>query len=290
MSDVPVPEPRPAAGAPRRPGPPGQSVPAAAPPRRSPHAGPQAITYAAAQAAPLRTERDAPGVADPSVGEPGVGEPERADFLEAVLSPDDGAAGRAVDELLGRGVDASAVYLDLLAPTAALLGEMWTEDACDFVDVTVAAARMQRVVRSLGPVFARSGGAAEAAGRALLSSLPGEQHTLGMFIVAEFLVRDGWGVRVGTPANAAALAAVVRDEWFDVVGFAAACGARLLMLRHEIAAARRHSRNPRVTVLVGGRVFVEHPDLADRVGADGFAASAADAPCRARALCRVRQA
>jgi methanogenic corrinoid protein MtbC1 len=39
-----------------------------------------------------------------------------------------------------------------------------------------------------------------------------------------------------------------------------------------------------VSVLVGGRIFVEHPELVGRVGADGFAASAADAPRCARAL------
>lgn len=215
---------------------------------------------------------------------------DRARFLDLVLGPDDAAPQALVRALLARGVEVGAIYLELLGPTAVALGEMWVEDTCDFFDVTVAVGRLQRAVRELGQGFVTSGagvaGGAEPAGRVLLSCLPGDQHTLGMYMVAEFLLRDGWGVRVGTPATRDDLGALLRDEWFDVVGFSAACDARLLALRHEVAAVRRHSRNPHVRVLVGGRIFVEHPELAERVGADACAASAADAPSRARALLR----
>lgn len=209
---------------------------------------------------------------------------DRARFLELVLGPDDAAPAALVDVLLRRGVEVGAIYLELLGPTAVALGDMWNEDTCDFFDVTVAVGRLQRTVRELGQEFVSANTAAEPAGRVLLSCLPGDQHTLGMYMVAEFLLRDGWGVRVGTPVTGGELAALLQDEWFDVVGFSAACDVRLLALRHEVAAVRRHSRNPNVRVLVGGRVFVEHPELAARVGADAFATSAADPPSRARAL------
>ena len=213
-----------------------------------------------------------------------VTDDERARFLDIVLGADETAPTRFVDALRDGGVEISTVYLELLGPTAVSLGDMWVEDTCDFFDVTVAVGRLQRVVRELGQAFVATSPGTAPAGRVLLSCLPGDQHTLGMYMVAEFLLRDGWGVRVGTPVTADELAAVLRDEWFDVVGFSAACDVRLLALRHEVAAVRRHSRNPDVRVLVGGRVFVEHPELAARVGADAFATSAEDAPDRARAL------
>ncbi|HEY0779880.1 MAG TPA: cobalamin B12-binding domain-containing protein [Gemmatirosa sp.] len=209
---------------------------------------------------------------------------ERDAFLALVLGPDDAEPARFIDRLLARGVEVGTIYLDLLGPTAVTLGDMWVEDTCDFFDVTIGVGRLQRAVRDLGQAFVMRGADATPAGRVLLSSLPGDQHTLGMFMVAEFLLRDGWGVRVGTPGTADDLAAMLRDEWFDVVGFSAACDVRLLALRHQVAAVRRYSRNPHVRVLVGGRVFVEHPELAARVGADAFATSAEDAPSRARAL------
>lgn len=211
---------------------------------------------------------------------------DRAWFLDLVLGNDDAAPGAFIDALIGRGAAVSAIYLELLGPTAVALGDMWVADTCDFVDVTVGVGRLQRAVRQLGGALLDGGPSVgqRHAGRMFLSPPPGDQHTLGMYMVAEFLLRDGWSVRVGTPATGDELAAVVRAESFDVVGFSAACDTRLLALRHEIAAVRRTSRNPDVRILVGGRLFVEHPELAERVGADAFATSAADAPGRARAL------
>jgi methanogenic corrinoid protein MtbC1 len=203
-------------------------------------------------------------------------------FLESVLGTDEDAATRIVEAMVGRGVTIEAVYLDLLAPTAVALGELWDSDECDFIEVTIALGRLQRVLREVSGIFVATGSPETVAGRVLLSSMPGEQHTLGLFMVAEFLLRDGWGVQVGTPASSDELLALVRDEWFDVVGFSAACDTRLLRLRHEIANVRRNAQNPRLVVLVGGKVFVDNPELVERVGADGYATSAAEAPrcCR----------
>lgn len=261
----------------------------------APLAAPSAAAAAVREYAPRPTSYT--GASDRRADRPGarVREGDRQRFLELVLGGDEGAPGAFLDALVAGGTDVAAVYLDLISPTAVALGRMWEDDACDFVDVTVAVGRLQRAVRRLGEafVFGRTAATAEAGGsspdaartgRALLSCVPGDQHTLGLYMVAEFLLRDGWSVRVDTPSTGQELAALLRAEWFDVVGFSAACDVRLLALRHEVAAVRRHSRNPHVRVLVGGRIFAEHPDLADRVGADGFATSAADAPSRARAL------
>jgi methanogenic corrinoid protein MtbC1 len=215
---------------------------------------------------------------------------DRERFLDLVLGADDDAPAAYVDALVRCGVPVDAVYMELLAPTAEALGRMWSDDACDFVDVTLATGRLQRAVRELGHGFVGTPAAGEAAGRVLLSAMPKEQHTLGLFIVAEYMLRDGWHVRVLTPDTPAELASAVRGAWYDVVGFSAACDSRLLALRHEVAAVRRHSRNPHVSIVVGGRIFVEHPDLVARIGADGTAPTAADAPACARALVAAAQA
>ena len=205
-------------------------------------------------------------------------------FVSCVLSPDEMAASAYVQELMDAGVSIEGIYLDLLAPTAISLGESWESDACDFVEVTVAVGRLQRVLRDVSHLFIAGGTRSDTVGSALLSCVPGEQHTLGLFMVAEFFIRDGWGVRIGAPISQPELSAMVRESSYDVVGFSVACASRLSTLKQTIRRVRRESQNRDVVVLVGGQAFINDPSLVARVGADGTSIDARSAPSSARVL------
>jgi methanogenic corrinoid protein MtbC1 len=204
-------------------------------------------------------------------------------FVALVVGDDDDRALAHVAAVVERGVAVEAIYLDLLTPTARRLGTLWEDDACDFVDVTVALGRLQSVLRSISHLFVGHGTRPDA-GRVLLSCIPGEQHTLGLFMVSEFFVRDGGEVSLGSPIADCDVCALVQDEWFDVVGFSVACNSRISFLSREIPRLRKHSRNPRVAVMVGGRVFADQPELVGRVQADASATDARTAPQLARRL------
>jgi methanogenic corrinoid protein MtbC1 len=220
-----------------------------------------------------------------SAGDRDLSEQDVALFVHEVLGPDDAAAAAFVRDLLTDGVTVETIYLDLLAPAARELGHRWEDDECSFVDVTVAMGRLQRVLRELSQVFQADGGESPRAGQVLLTCLPGEQHTLGLIMVAEFLIRDGFRVHVGAPWSESDLLTLVRTEWFDVVGFSAGCESRLSTLKREIHRLRAASRNQHVQVLVGGQVFSLDPSLVERVGADGWARDAKESPRIARSLC-----
>lgn len=61
-----------------------------------------------------------------------------------------------VETILARGVAVDTVMVDLLAPTARLLGDYWDEDRCDFVEVTMALWRLQEIVHEIAARFNRS--------------------------------------------------------------------------------------------------------------------------------------
>ena len=52
-----------------------------------------------------------------------------------------------------RGASVETLYLDLLAPTARHLGDLWDADVCDFTEVTVGLGRLQQVLHELSPAF-----------------------------------------------------------------------------------------------------------------------------------------
>ncbi len=205
-------------------------------------------------------------------------------FVSAIRGADDSLALQYVRDLVAEGTTIEAIYIDLLSPTARRLGSLWDADECDFVEVTVAMGRIQRMLRELSQVFQSDAGRTEATGSALLTCIPGEQHTLGVIIVAEFLLRDNWRVLVGAPWSESDLLNLVANERFDVIGFSVGCENRLSSLKREIRRLRAASRNPDVRIMVGGKIFVDDPELVHRVGADAYATDAREAPQIARSL------
>jgi methanogenic corrinoid protein MtbC1 len=81
----------------------------------------------------------------------------------------------------------------------------------------------------------------------------------------------------------------VGDDWFDLVGLTVSCDCHIATLTSVVAALRNVSRNPRVCIMVGGRIFSDDPDLAIQVGADGTAKDARLALRAAADLVRARE-
>ncbi|VVS99965.1 Cobalamin-binding protein [Sphingomonas sp. EC-HK361] len=187
-----------------------------------------------------------------------------------------------VEAYLVRGATVEALLVDLLAPAARRLGEYWEEDRCDFVDVTMGLWRLQEVVHELaarGPVDRR-----HAAPRALFAAMPGDQHSFGAVVIEDVFARAGWATdRLGDAAMPELLDRAGED-WFDVIGLTVSCDSHTAALPSAIVALRNVSRNPRVVVMVGGRVFAENPRLASDVGADGTARDARSAVKMAQEL------
>lgn len=209
-------------------------------------------------------------------------------FVRELLAPDENRGPTTVFTLMDHGASLEQVCLELLAPAARSLGAMWEEDEADFLDVTVGLGRMQRILRDLGARV--NAPVSSDAGQAFLCGMKEEQHSLGLAMVAEFFVADGWGVTVGPPLGVDEVEHEVRARWYDVVGLTAGVGERLPRIRESIARIRASSLNADLAILVGGPAFNADPSLVDQVGADASAPDAAQAPMVARTLVHTRRA
>lgn len=205
-------------------------------------------------------------------------------FAKLVLSHDEDMALGTVEALLERDVAVERIYVELLGRTARFLGELWEQDLCSFTDVTVGLGRLQRVLRELSPAFGRGVPHALDGRRVLLLPSPGEQHTFGLAMVAEFFRRAGWDVTGDTWGANADVAQLVSTEWFDVVGFSLGAATHLTGLATTIAAVRHGTCNRHVAILVGGPLFGLHPEFVDLVGADGMSIDGREAPALAESL------
>ena len=207
-----------------------------------------------------------------------------AELVQLVLARGEPAAIAFVEAMRDKGAVAESLYLDLLAPAARRLGVMWEEDTCDFTEVTVGLWRLQSAMRELSPSFLDQPASRTGGPRVLLAPLPGESHTFGLSMVHEFFRRAGWNAWSGPVGDSAELAAMVRNERVDVVGFSLSCDERLETVYSEIRAVRRASLNPGLSVMVGGPPLVGNPLLAAQLGADGTATDGRQAVAQAQAL------
>ena len=206
------------------------------------------------------------------------------EFSKLVLSLDENVAQACIDAMRTRGISIETIYLDLLAPVARHLGELWEQDLCDFTEVTVGLGRLHRVLRELSPAFGQSQDQTASGRRILLLPGPGEQHTFGLVMVAEFFRRAGWDVAGGPWEAGADPVVMVKREWFDVVGFSLANGQHLPELAQCIGNVRKAALNPDVGVMVGGPTFLLNPEYVVKVQADVAVNDGSKAPEAAESL------
>lgn len=200
------------------------------------------------------------------------------------LAPDADIARDYVLDAQARGYSVDGLCVDLLAPAARRLGDLWNDDRCSFVEVTVGTARLQGILHGLAPQFMLNTRPVSATPRLLLVPTPGEQHTFGLQMVAEFFRRDGWAVDGGIQPTMSGICHAVAGNRFDVLGLSLSSESLLDTCAELIRQVRDISVNPDLRVIVGGYLPMHRQDVASCVAADAVSVSATDAPRLARQL------
>lgn len=202
------------------------------------------------------------------------------------LSRDPGAAAAQVFSLRDAGMPVEVLLNDLITPAARRIGEFWTADSVDFVEVALATGRLVAVVRALGAdgeAGLREARIAAGAPCALIATLGAERHGLGALTAAQTLRCGGWRVREAPGVSANALVALAARARFDVIGLSLGGDRGLDAVARLIARLRRSTRNRRAAIALGGPGCVIDPGLGARLGADFTATSGREALARAQA-------
>ncbi|MDX2219664.1 MAG: cobalamin B12-binding domain-containing protein [Burkholderiales bacterium] len=223
------------------------------------------------------------------VGPPGnLRKPDSEDIIDfcASVLRDDGSASMYLESWVLDGATFEYICTELLAPAARHFGDLWLNDLLDFTDVTIGTWRLQQLMRDMSIAIPAEAGLEDPRKRILLSTTPGEQHSFGLSMVAEFFRRDAWEVTLLAKADEESLVHAMRDEWYAVVGLSLSAEQRIPELRKAIASMRAGARNRDMPIFVGGRVFTETPALAFELGADAVAVDAEDAVRKARGFLR----
>ena len=110
------------------------------------------------------------------------------------------------------------------------------------------------------------------------SAVAGNQHDIGLQVVADFFELDGWRViQLGGDVPIPDLVEAVGFHQADLLGLSVCLSAQLKTLKETIESVRRSDCGAAVKILVGGRGLTGAADLAAEFGADGYAVDPAEA-------------
>ncbi len=209
-------------------------------------------------------------------------------FSQSCLGHETRSPLQIVQGLLAKGVLKEQIFLDLITPAARLLGQQWTDDEIDFVQVSQGLMQMHHVTRDLGYINPDIPQVAGDVRRILLACAPGTQHILGLAIVADFFRNAGWQVVVEISNHEQELISAVKAEWFDLIGLSVGLMEQLPTLPPLIGRLKKLSRNPQALVMLGGPALLTQDPAGSQWGADGVSTDAAEAVRLANHLIQIR--
>ena len=191
--------------------------------------------------------------------------------------------------LIEEGVSVEQIYLDLLQPTARRLGVCWENDSLDFATITLAVWHINQLMYYLSPEFLQNPvGQGKSAGRILLFPSLGSQHTLGLFMLAEFFRESGWEVFADPALSEQDIFNTIKEKDFNVVGISIGSYDQKKSTEKLISDIRRMN-GPGLKIIIGGPLAFCENNLFRELKADGQAADAREAVALANSLVRKKK-
>ena len=200
-----------------------------------------------------------------------------AAFANQVLAHEVNELADIIINHLDSDVAPETLFIELIAPTARELGDKWTRDECDFVDVTMGLWRLQLLLRTIAVWAPPTPGWHLRSNRALFTTMPNDQHSLDTLMISECFQRAGWEVEALVEPDQSEILRALSGTSFDVVGLTVTTDFSIAAVPKLLTAMRSVSCNPNVAIMIGGPAIGHDPERARALGADGTAPDAAAA-------------
>ncbi len=162
-------------------------------------------------------------------------------------------------------------YLHIIQPSMYEIGLMWEKAEISVAQEHLASAVVSRI---LACVAGEVSHIPKEKGKAVITAAPGEFHEIGAWMVSDLLEQDGWQVSyLGANTPDQDLIKLLDEYLPDLLVLSVTMPFNLDKAKALVAAVRENSIHRSMRILVGGRVFVDNPELEKAIGADGLAAN-----------------
>jgi len=170
------------------------------------------------------------------------------------------------DEILNKG----------LIPGIERVGDQFEIGEIFLPELLMSGEAMRAAMSLLRPLLTKQEGSGSYAGRAAIGTVQGDVHDIGKNIVLMLLEGNGWEVTdLGVDVSPEDFCTAVRENDFQVLGLSALLTMTMPAQEQTLEALKAAGLRDRVKVAIGGAPVTQ--SYADKIGADCFAADAAEA-------------
>ncbi|MBA7714457.1 Glutamate mutase sigma subunit [subsurface metagenome] len=179
------------------------------------------------------------------------------------------------------GMDVATILDDGLIVGKGAIGEQFERREAYVPELLLAARAMRAGMELLEPLLVSSG--VEPKGKVVLGTVKGDVHNIGKDLVGVMLKGAGFEIiDLGVDVPPERFTDVVGEGEIGIVGMSGLLTTTLPFMKTTIEALDAAGLRSRVKIMIGGAVVTQ--DYADRIGADAYAANAAEAVSKAREL------
>jgi methanogenic corrinoid protein MtbC1 len=201
--------------------------------------------------------------------------PESASFEGALLAGDRRAAQALLERCLKQGHDLVQVEQHLIQPALYRIGRQWQNNQVSVAQEHLATAIAQSVMAS---GLLQSALPVPNGSKVLLACVQGNQHCVGLQMVADAFQLAGWEVQyLGANVPTKALIEHVARCGPDLLGLSVSIAPQLHIVKDVISRLGQALGSSRPPTLLGGLAINQFSSLAEQLGADAWSADASSA-------------
>jgi methylmalonyl-CoA mutase cobalamin-binding domain/chain len=211
--------------------------------------------------------------------------PEVAAFEAALLAGHQRDALTVMNRCIDSGRSLTQAELHIIQPSLYHIGEKWQANQVSVAREHVATAIAQSVM-TVG--LLRSTPPPAIGKRVLLACIAGNEHALGLRMVADAFQLAGWDVQyLGANVPTSAIVQHAAEWKVDLVGLSVSFAQQLRVTKEVIALLAERLGNAGPAVMIGGLAINRFSKLAEVVGANAYSADAPSAVARANEMVGV---
>ncbi len=204
-----------------------------------------------------------------------------ATIKSAVVGGKHGDIKSLVQNAIGAGLDPNTIINEALIPAMDVVGKDFGTGKIFVPEMLVSALTMKMGVDLLKPLLA--GDQAQSRGTVIMATVKGDLHDIGKNLVTMMLEGAGFMVvDLGVDLDAQKLIEQVKAIRPDILGLSALLTTTMPEIQKVIGELKAQGLRDKVKVMVGGAPVDR--TFAEKIGADGYGANAAEAVQLARRL------